>query len=285
MTRKKILILFGGLLLIFFFALSIKIFVLDKQNSSGSLQIDAIPRSKIFLNDAEVGQTPYLGENLKPGEFKLKLGSWETKVKVSPNQLTYVSRGLGSDLDDSAGQILFLEKLPSNSTELTVVSDPDGATVTIDSLPKGQTSLLLRDLPLGDRIITISKDGFADQVVRSKMVAGFRLNAIVKLKKINTPLNLRPTADLIATTSGQVAGATTSAATNSQILTKPYITVRDNPLGFLKVHSGPDFFAPVTGKIYPGEKYSLAAQSDNWAKIKWATGTGWVWEDYVVVEQ
>lgn len=280
MVRKKIFIVFIFLLSVAVGAFGFKVLFLDKQKNTGSLQVDSIPRTKVFLNDAEVGQTPYLGEDLKPGEYKLKLQNWEATVKVSQGLLTYVSKGLGTSNDDSDGQILFLERLPANASELAVVADPDGTTVSVDSLSKGQAPLLLKDLSLGDKIITISKDGFADQVVRAKMVAGFRLNAVVKLKKMgNAPT--RSTADLIATSSGQVA----AAATPSAVITKPYVTVKENPLGFLRVRSGPDATAQEVGKIYPGDKFSMVAQTDNWIKIKWPTGSGWVWQDLVVVTE
>ncbi len=283
MTRKKGFVIFIVFLLVAFTAFGFKVLFLDKQKDTGSLQVDSIPRVKVFLNDAEAGQTPYLGENLKPGEYKLKLQNWEATVKVSPGLLTYVSRELGVTNDDSDGQILFLERLPGNAAELAVVADPDGATVSIDSLAKGQAPLLLKDLSLGDRIITVSKSGFADQVVRAKMVAGFRLNAVVKLKKMGDAPT-RSTADLIASGSGQVAAAATVSA-QPQVLTKPYITVKDNPLGFLNIRSGPDSQAAIVGKAYPGDKFSLTAQADNWVKIKWPTGAGWAWRDLVVVTE
>lgn len=272
MKVKKILIgvivfaaVFGG-------GFGVRKFVLQNQNQIGSLRVESIPRTKVFLNDKEVGQTPYLGENLKAGEYKLKLQDWETTIKITPELLTYVTREFG---EETGSQILFLEKLPAGASELAVVSDPDGATVSVDSLPKGQAPLLLKDLSLGDKIITVSKDGFADQIVKAKIVAGFRLNAIVKLKKIAEGPT-RSTADLIASGSGQVAAAE---------VTKPYVTVKSNSLGFLNVRSGPDAGGSLVGKIYPGDKYSLVAQTDNWVKIKWPTGTGWVWQDYVVVTE
>ncbi|MBI3559168.1 PEGA domain-containing protein, partial [Candidatus Gottesmanbacteria bacterium] len=161
MRMKKILIgvvvfgvVFGG-------GFGVRKFVLQRRDQFGNLRVESIPRTKVFLNDKEVGQTPYLGENLKAGEYRLKLQDWETTVKITPELLTYVTREFG---EETSSQILFLEKLPANASELAIVSDPDGATVSIDSLPKGQAPLLLKDLSLGDKTITVAKDGFADQI-------------------------------------------------------------------------------------------------------------------------
>lgn len=288
MTRGKKLLGVTLLTAIIITGLVVGRFVLKSgEAATGVLQIDSLPRARVFLDDNEVGQTPYVGEKLKVGEYRLKLtagsgvvgtfSAWETKVKVTADLLTYVSRELGTQNTDSAGQLLYLERLSAlgSSAEAAVVSDPDGAVVVIDSLEKGRAPLLLTDQRAGDHVMTISSPGFADQVVRGKFILGFRLNAVVKLKKlVPVSTGIEP----VATPSAQVPPPATGSAR---------ITVRDNPLGFLRVRSGPDFTANEIARIYPGEQYPLLGQSEGWVKIKLAGqgGSGWVSDQYVFIYQ
>lgn len=273
-----ILLLLSGLGLVF------KTVFLDapQQTANASLRVDSFPRAKVFLNNNEAGTTPYLGEKLKAGGYQLKLipdGGllvWEAEVKLNNGTLTYVGRDLGKSEDDSGGQILTLEKAASGKqTELTVISSPDGANVTVDDLARGKAPLILSDLSVGEHVITISADGFADQLTRARLVAGFRLNATVKLKKnpvINFDQRVRPAAQLIASPSAQT-------------MTKPYVVIKDTPLGFLRVRSGPDYLASEAGRVLPGERFPLLDQSTPWLKIKWQAATGWIFEDYAEVRR
>jgi hypothetical protein len=254
----------------------------------GVLRVDSIPRAKVLLNGQEVGQTPYEGSDLAPGEYVLKLAPageisgafapWETKIKVVSNTLTFVSRDLAGTFDQTAGQTLTLEKLASDHySEVAVISDPDGALITVDGKESGRTSQLFRNLDPGDHVITVSQTGFSDQVIHSRVIAGYRLNINVKLKglSLESELSVRPTAELIASPS----------ALTLQTIAKPYVTVKDNPVGFLRIRSGPDVSASESGKVYPGQKLPLLSESDTWVQIKFNQISGWVWKDYVDISK
>lgn len=252
--------------------------------SSGSLRIDSFPRTTVFLNDKEAGQTSYLAESLSPGEYKIKLTpakgitgtyvSWETKVKLTEGTLTYISRNLGSTDELSSGQIMTLDRLALNdSKELAVVSDPDGAGVSVDGQDEGKASLILRNLSLGDHEVVVSQPGYFDQVVRGKLVGGYRLNVIVKLAKIpesHLPAatsSAQPTSALVSSESGEIA--------------KPYVVISNTEIGFLRVRADANLGATEVAKVKPGEKYPLLSEISGWVKIKLPTLFGWVSDAYV----
>lgn len=279
-NKKIFIILFCGLTLLAFVVV-LKLFVFGKRiEANAAIQILSSPRTTVFLNDKEVGQTPYKVEKMKAGDYKLKLvptGSfnnispWETQIKLTDGILTFVSREMGATIDESSGQILTMESLASNkSAEVAVVSDPDGASISIDGINNGKTSAIFKNLEPGDHNFVISLPGYSDEVVRGGIVAGFRSNIIVKLRKNpfqKDALIVRPTSELIATNSGQFI--------------KPYVVINQTPLGFLRVRTAPDPTSSESAKVYPGQKYSLLEEMNNWTKIRMASISGWVSDQYI----
>lgn len=258
-----------------------KALIFDRRSPEvSSLRVDSFPRTTVFLNDKQVGQTSYLAENLPPGEYKVKLFpaqgitgtylSWEAKIKLTAGTLTYISWNLGSTDELSSGQSMALDRLAlSDSKELAVVSDPDSADVSVDSQNEGKASLILRHLSVGDHEVVISEPGYFDQVVRGKIVGGYRLNVIVKLAKIpqGTSPSAQPTAALVGSQSGEIA--------------KPYVVIKTTETGFLRVRADSDLAATEVAKVKPGEKYPLLSEISGWVKIKLPTLFGWVSDQYV----
>ena len=286
---KKIVALLSLILAAVSFAMVIKLTILDRTHSpSASLRIDSFPRTTIFLNDKQISPAPYLGEGLTPGEYKLKLVptggvngtfvSWETKIKLTGGTLTYVSRNLGSTEELSGGQTLMLEKLAlSDSKELAVVSNPDGASVTVDGQDEGKASIILHNLSVGDHDIVVSLPGHSDQVIHGRIIGGYRLNVIVKLGELPSGVentaspSARSTADLVSTQSGQIA--------------KPYVVIKETEVGFLRVRTDPNLNATEEARVKPGEKYALLSETSGWVKIKLPTLFGWVSDQYVVISR
>lgn len=289
MNYKRILLTIFVLLLVVGLGFGAKILVLDRRpQAQAALRVDSFPKTTVLLNDKEVGSAPYFDDKIPPGEYKIQLlpvnnGSgayqpWETKIKLTESTLTYVSRDLAANDDLASGQILTLDRLASaKSSELTVISTPDGANVTVDGLSKGQAPVTLRDINVSDHEIIVSVDGHSDQVVRGKIVAGYRLNAIVKLAKL--PFNQqqvatssaqpRPTSELISPGNSQSTPA------------KPYAVIQTTPTGYLRVRVAPDLTATETAQVKPGETYPLLAETSGWDQIKLASISGWVSDQYV----
>lgn len=286
MSKKKILSGIVVLLVVAGLVGIVRVLVLDsRQPALAALRVDSVPlKTRVFLDDREIGQTPYYDEQIPAGEYRVKLmppsGAgparlpWETRIKLTGGTLTYISRDLGTLDEETGGQILTLEKTASDKrAELVIISTPDGATVLVDKVDRGKTPLLLTDIPPGNHVINISTPTYADQVVNSRVISGFRLNVAVKLKRLPSLARdtVKPTADLVASGSGQT-------------VTKPYVLINETPLGFLRVRALPDFTASQSGKVLPGEKYPFLGESQNWVKIKLKEAAeGWVSGQYVEV--
>lgn len=279
---KKFFYLLVVLLLVLV-GLGLKIFW-SRSEAQAAVRIDSFPRSTVFINGKEVGQTPFIDEKIVAGEYAIKLVPkvqsgdtlmpWQTKIKLFEGTLTYLSRDIAPTEEQSAGQILMLERLASGkSAELAVVSSPDGAKILVDGLDKGKAPLVLRNVSAGDHDITISADGYSDQKVFGKVVAGFRLNVIVKLGILSGgsatgSAQIRSAADLIATVSGQE-------------VVKPYVVIKDTPIGFLRVRAEASITATEVGQVRPAERYPLLAEGDGWVKIKLPNIFGWVSDQYI----
>src|SRR3990167_5618823 len=116
---KGKLILLTLLLLGFGVFVFVKFYILDKQNAFGRIKIVSSPVASVFVDNLAVGKTPF-EQKYKVGEFLLKLipegtatdtASWQGKVKVYKNALTYVNRELGSSDVTSAGEIFTTTKM------------------------------------------------------------------------------------------------------------------------------------------------------------------------------
>lgn len=253
-------------------ALILKVLFFSPKTQVGSLQINSIPKTVVFINDKEVGQTPISQEKISPGEYKIKLVTtknyWETTVPVISGGLTFVSREIGENVQDSAGQILTVEKIPvTNKCEVIVVADPGESVLAIDGLEKGKATAIFKDLICGERILVVSAPGYSSQVIASKLTAGFRLNAIVKLRRSNyLPPRDIPTASLSANI--------TPVASQSA-------TVLDTPTGFLRIRTASDSSALEIGRVNSGQAVSVLEKGADWVKIKFNDAEGWAAANYL----
>jgi len=116
------------------------------KKAPAALQINTTPIANVFIDGKPLAKTPYYAADLKAGEVLVKLipesiasplVSWEGRVKLNPGVLTLIDRKLSASEGSSSGQILTLEKTKDKkSAVLSVISEPDGAVVKINSEAK-----------------------------------------------------------------------------------------------------------------------------------------------------
>ena len=275
------------------------------KKKQAALRVMATPKATVFLDGEHVGTTPYFDDNLKPGEYTLKLVpedaevmAWENLVKLSPGIMTVVSRELASSSDLSSGYVLSLEPVADKKTiALAVVTTPDGAVVSFDREPKGFSPISLDGLAEGEHQLVISTSGYAEKSMNPKLIVGHKLTATVQLAKM--PEEAEETkedkedeeddddeadeTETKKTTKDKTA--TSSATTTEDEMDRPYVKIKDTPTGWLNVRSEPstaDKEETVITKIDPGQAFAFIEANDTgWYKIEIDDGEeGWITSRY-----
>lgn len=242
--------------------------------AAAGLQVKSQPQGTVFLDEKNVGQTPFEEKNLKPGEFSLKLvpqnltGSlspWETRIKLTGSTQAIVNWEFGESTSSSSGEIMTLEKISDKgSATLTIISSPDSSLVKINDEPRGFTPLTLDKQEAGDRRVTLSASGFKERNIEIKLLSGFRLILNVKLAE--------------ETTAEKEKISPTPTAVK---LERPYVTIKETPTGWLRVRIEPSTAATEAAKINPGESYPLLDEKSGWYQIRYAAEKeGWISGQY-----
>lgn len=257
------------LVLLFIAFVAVRFFIFDKQNEYGKLKIISSPTASVFLNSNMIGKTPY-EEKYKVGEYLLKLipettatdtASWNGKINIYKNSLTYVNRELGSSDIASAGEIFTTTKMakkPQNagSGEIYVETEPQGAIVTLDNDEKGVAPLILDNVLRGDHELSVFMPGFFRRTQKVNVDAGYRVNAIFKLAIDQSSPFAKESDDK------------TKSASDSGT-TKTYVIINNNPEGWLRVRIDGSIDASESAKVKTGEKYEFLDEKTGWFKIKY----------------
>lgn len=259
----------------------------QKQGKAG-LQVKSEPATSVFLDSRFLGRTPF-EDRIEPGEYTLKLipessattaASWQGKVTLEANILTFVNRELGTSDLNSAGEVISLERLSGKDTEISVITVPDGASVKIDGADKGTAPLLLKNVEPGEHEILVSAPGFLSRAVKVKTTAGFKLTTSIQLaitEGANPSVQGAETQTTPASLPSGPVPTTKPSTGSATTLPKPYVEILDTPTGFLRVRTQPSTTASESGKVNPKEKYALLDEKSGWFQIKLNDGSsGWI---------
>lgn len=287
MKRKLIflVILIGLVLLI----AGVIRFLANRGPKEGELRVDSQPVATIFLDNRNIGRTPFK-DKVEAGEYTIKLvpesataqlTTWEGRIAVGVNLLTYVNANLSESELATAVDVVWLEKITSKESELSVTTSPDGATVLVDDQTRGVTPLSISDIPAGDHNLSITSSGFLSRSIKIKTTPGYRLIANLKLALSAGG----PTASPSAAPTPDLSETPTSVATSSSTQPdppKPFVVIKDTPTGFLRVRLEPSTSASEAGRVNPGEKYTYTDTENGWYEISYdGKNSGWVSGQYV----
>lgn len=245
-----------------------------------ALQINTTPPANVFIDGKLLGKTPYQANDLKAGEITVKLIPestteplvyWEEKVKLNPGVLTLIEQDFAATEEALSGQTLTLEKIKEkDAASLSVISDPDGALVSLDGETKGFAPLALDQVSVGDHQITISKEGYEERTIKAKAIVGYRLIASVKLAQEDS------SASPSGSSSEEAGGSSSSGGESPQ-----KVKIKSTPTGWLRVRKGPSMVEPEVAKVDPGEEFELLGEDSGWYKIKIDKETeGWISGQY-----
>lgn len=229
--------------------------------SNGGIKITSIPAAAVYLNDVQVGQTPYQDEQLNPGEYKLRIASgnaqWQGQVKIIRGTLTVVNRELSDNVASSSGEVLTL----TSGKGAVLISNPSGSEVEVDGKVMGRTPLSLSDLPPGDHTFILNHGGYLKR----------------SIKAFSPPdLTLTITVDLAITEPNL------STISTPPVQTNPQLVVKSTPTGFLRVREKPTISSNEVTRVNTGDTVFLIEETNGWMKVRLSDGKeGYVASDYV----
>lgn len=258
-------------------------FLSSRAPKQGVLKVNSNPTVSVFLDNKHIGRSS-LEEKVDSGDFTVKLvpestveqiASWQGNIRISPNLLTFVNADLAQSDFTTAVDVLWLEKISSKDSEISITTNPDGATVTLDGETKGITPLSLSAISVGDHTLNVASPGFVTRTVKLKTTSGYKVVVTVKLALTE---GTSPTPQ--ATPSATVTPKTTPAQGGSEPK-KPYIIIKDTPTGFLRVRMDASTSATEAARVNPGEKYTILDTQNGWYQIRYdGTNDGWVSGQY-----
>ncbi len=292
--KRKILFLVGLVGLVIVVALVVKTLT-NRSPKQGELRVDSSPAASIFLNNKNIGRSPFTDKvtagsytlKLVPDSVSTQLSPWEGQIVVGQNVLTYVNATLAQSELTTAVDVLWLEKISSKNSELSVTTTPDGATVMVDDATRGITPLTLADITPGDHTVTITSVGFLTRTLKVKLTAGYRLIVTMRMGLASggqAPV-ASPTSTLTPTGSVTPTPKTATSSATAPDPAKPFITIKDTPTGFLRVRMEAGTSATEAGRVNPGDKFAIletqTVSDTPWYQIKYdGTNTGWVSGQY-----
>lgn len=223
-----------------------------------ALQVISKPEASVFLDGKHLGKTPFYSDQLKEGEYTLKVtaesADYIDKITLRGGILTAVNRELNSNLLAQAGETL---SLVPGQKGLFIVSLPPDADIAVDGSLMGKTPQNITDLKEGDHKILLSKDGFLDREFSISTSRKYQLLADVTL------------ASIIAKDNG-------ASKKESRQQEEDMVLILNTPQGFLRVRSEPSLSASEVGRVTSGETYEILKEEDEWFQISFAGKIGWI---------
>ena len=233
------------------------------------LEIMSYPPAKVYINNKEVGMTPYKNNSLKPGTIEVSLktdsNQWTKNVELQNNINTVIDWEFGKGEKDSGGYVLYLEKTgDSKKSGLMVNANPDKSAIAIDNEIKGFSPQRFNDITEGDRQLTLSFPGYKNLDVFMKAINNYQLVIEADLAEEVTP------------------EATSTAIPSPTVSQKKTVTIKPTETGWLRVRDQANSSGAEVGLVNPGEKYTLLEEAKDWDKIDMGNSKiGWVSAKYV----
>lgn len=276
---------------------------LDNKTKAGLQVITGDIPASLFLDGQYLEKSPYIGKDIKPGQYTLRIQPddqtlipYETIITLRKGLLSVVTWRAGTRPELSGGVMYELEKLPnSKATEVSVITIPDGAIVSIQGREKEFAPLNITSIEPGEKEFEVSLPSYEPQKHTINIVAGHRTTITVKLAKseaIQTTDTSQPENTASTSASTQSGTSTRQASASAQAnnasgsggLKTTGSRVRIKPTGYtqdgqevLRVRdeasaAGDEIGIAPVGSIYPyqGEAF------DGWYKISFNGKIGWV---------
>lgn len=234
--------------------------ILGIKQKSGLFITTTPTDTTIFLNNQEVGKTPYEAKDLEVSEYNIKLEKdntiWQGSVKLNGGTVAIINRDLANDIPSSAGEVLTLKK----GKGITLISNPKDAKVTVDGSEVG-TSPLNVNLKSGEHTIIIDHPNYIKRSIRVNLPDGYNLTIVADLA---------------------LSEADLSTVSIPVIKTTPEVIVKNTPTGFLRVRDKPSLLGKEISRVKVGDELILLEEDGAWDRIRLSNGVeGYVSSTYV----
>lgn len=240
--------------------------LLGFSDKSGISVLSVPEAAQVFLDNKEVGITPFEDKNLEAKNYLLKIQknnlSWQGKVNLNPGTVTVVNRELALDIASSSGEVLTLEK----GRGVTIISSPTGADIEVDGKNIGKTPVTV-NIDTGEHTFNISHSNYLKRSIRAKLPANY---------------NLILTSDLALSEADLPASRGEPMITAPPVTQTPQITIKNTPTGFLRVRDKASLNGKEITQVKPGDTLFLLEELGSWDRVRLSNGTeGFVSSGYV----
>jgi len=154
----------------------------------------------VFIDDKEVGKTPFEDNNLKPGSHKFRLEKedessefykdFERTIYLEEGTQVVINWDLGPGDNFSSGEVYFFkEKLTQedNST-VSILVDPESSKVYFDGAIQEGHPIIINHVKEGYHKIIIQKEGYIGEELEVKTKKGYDL--FVEIKLFPVPIDI-----------------------------------------------------------------------------------------------
>lgn len=254
--------------------------------SPAGLQIRSQAPATVYLNNKNVGDTPYINNNLKPTLYHIRLQpkdshlqSYETSLHLTPKLTTVINRFLLFP----GGYSLHFQPAPKKQAFLTVITNPDSVKVNFDSQPLGLSPLVKKALAPGDHSLVLSHIGYKDLSLHFRLITGYELIVKAELTPLTLIFQHTASATTSATPSAQKQSSS-SATSSASRLTPPYVVIQQTGTGWLRVRQKPSTSSPELGKVDVGSKLKFIKSNESgWYQIIFHNQKAWISGKYAKI--
>jgi PEGA domain len=277
--------------------------------SKAGIIVKSNPAGNVFINDKEVGVSPYQDENMAPGSYTVRIksesGEWTSnKIRILENTIYNINRELAVNSSEQAGENVSIEK----GKGITVVTLPSQVEVSLDGQKQGNTPYLIPSASEGEHEILLTKEGYVSRKIKIRARDDYKIVIEAQLKKEGTATTQpSPTAAPSSTASASPSAKATATAKASASVTPKAsasatpkasvaastapgantVTILDTPTGWLRVRDKAGIEGKEIAKVNTNESFPYEEQLDSgWTLIVMADGTkGYVASRYVKVNK
>ena len=277
---------------------------LSKPKKAGLQVITHDIPSSVFIDGQYLNKTPLIEKQLVAGTHTIRIEPddpqylpYETDVNLNPGVLTVVTWKSATRPEQMGGVVYEMEKISSkNSSEVSFVTIPDGAIITLEGREKDFSPVTITDVEPGQLEYEVTLPSYETQNHSIEVAAGYKMIISIKLAKLDPTLTTSTTpvdtttatqsADVQAEVTATQTAAATSSATAASLVEILSTNFFQDGKEVLRVRNNPGYNGAEVGMAEVGQKYPyLKEEIDGWYKISFQNTMGWVSNQYAQLVQ